>query len=485
MNHLPIPSSAEPASPEGQLLAPDPLASQIFEHEKLRPTAGAGDLLAGLRESLADGSNRGEDILRAVADAARVLTGANGIAIALRTGGVVLCRARSGDIAPELGSALNVGSGISGECFRTGEVLRCDDSETDARVDPEVCRMLGIRSLAVVPLRSPVEAVGILEAFASDAGAFSEEEVNSLKHLGEIVEAIYQREVSAAALTPLVPAAMPEGSGLPLVGAERRQQISLGALDEPLQKAKHHYWILTGAVALLLLASSVVWRTWREPAKDNAGSIATTQAHTLTGEAKTAVPPAISAAKPSASVMHVTPNSPRAKSVLKNAAGVEATEDAAAAHPLKKIAGNIILPLPASSRQTPPSGDSHSAAEPPTFVPGTVTTSEMLANIASAPTRLPEADLRVSQGVTGASLIHKVEPVYPKEAFAQRLSGTVTLEASITEDGTVHEVKVLQGETVLASAAVAAVRQWRYSPCLLNGKPVPVQKAITVVFKAP
>jgi TonB family protein len=87
--------------------------------------------------------------------------------------------------------------------------------------------------------------------------------------------------------------------------------------------------------------------------------------------------------------------------------------------------------------------------------------------------------------VTAPNLIRKVEPVYPREALTQRLGGTVTLTASIAEDGTVREIKVLSGQPLLAEAAVAAVRQWRYSPCLLNGKPVSVEKPITIIFKTP
>jgi protein TonB len=64
-----------------------------------------------------------------------------------------------------------------------------------------------------------------------------------------------------------------------------------------------------------------------------------------------------------------------------------------------------------------------------------------------------------------------------------RLEGSVTLDASVAEDGTVREVKVLRGQPILAAAAVAAVQQWRYSPSLLNGKPTPAQRKITVTFK--
>jgi protein TonB len=61
----------------------------------------------------------------------------------------------------------------------------------------------------------------------------------------------------------------------------------------------------------------------------------------------------------------------------------------------------------------------------------------------------------------------------------------VILDATISEDGSVGEIKVVSGAPLLAVAATEAVRQWRYSPSLLNGKPIQVQKQITVIFKLP
>src|SRR5579863_6673732 len=79
-------------------------------------------LLGVLREAVAAGSLSIDGVLNAIADAARVLSGAHGTAIAARLDGAVVCRARSGDIAPELGAPLNIDSGISGECMRTATI---------------------------------------------------------------------------------------------------------------------------------------------------------------------------------------------------------------------------------------------------------------------------------------------------------------------------------------------------------------------------
>ena len=95
-----------------------------------RPEA-AEILLAKLRAMVAAGTQEADAILGTIAVAAHALTGASGAAIAMPRDGAVVCVGRSGDIAPGLGARLDVDSGISGECLRTGMNLRCDDAARD------------------------------------------------------------------------------------------------------------------------------------------------------------------------------------------------------------------------------------------------------------------------------------------------------------------------------------------------------------------
>ena len=78
--------------------------------------------------------------------------------------------------------------------------------------------------------------------------------------------------------------------------------------------------------------------------------------------------------------------------------------------------------------------------------------------------------------------IHHVAPVYPRVALEAHLHGLVILQAVIAENGDVDEVKVLRGHPLFNQAAVDAVRQWRFTPTLLNSKPVPVVMTVTVAF---
>jgi periplasmic protein TonB len=87
-----------------------------------------------------------------------------------------------------------------------------------------------------------------------------------------------------------------------------------------------------------------------------------------------------------------------------------------------------------------------------------------------------------SEGVMAAALIYKVQPEYPVIARTIHLQGTVYLRAIIATDGTVRQLEVISGNTILARPAREAVLQWRYQPTRLNGEPVEVETLITVNF---
>lgn len=79
-------------------------------------------------------------------------------------------------------------------------------------------------------------------------------------------------------------------------------------------------------------------------------------------------------------------------------------------------------------------------------------------------------------------LVHKVDPVYPKEARRKRIQGTVRFQAFITKIGGIRDLRVIEGDPLLVTAALAAVKQWRYAPCTLNSEPVEVTTEIDVNF---
>jgi protein TonB len=95
----------------------------------------------------------------------------------------------------------------------------------------------------------------------------------------------------------------------------------------------------------------------------------------------------------------------------------------------------------------------------------------------AAPTRV-----RVSQGVTEGMVLRRVQPNYPPLARQARIQGDVILQAEISKDGAIENLRVISGHPMLAPAAIDAVKQWRYKPYFLNGEPVAVETQITVKF---
>ena len=90
--------------------------------------------------------------------------------------------------------------------------------------------------------------------------------------------------------------------------------------------------------------------------------------------------------------------------------------------------------------------------------------------------------IKVGGNVQESKLIRRVEPVYPELAKRARVQGRVILVVTVDEEGNVSDIRVSSGHPLLDEAALTAVRQWKYSPTLLNGEPVPVIATVTVIF---
>ncbi len=105
-------------------------------------------------------------------------------------------------------------------------------------------------------------------------------------------------------------------------------------------------------------------------------------------------------------------------------------------------------------------------------------------NLAVVPKFVPVTPqrVRISQGVTKGLLIKRVEPQYPTLAKAARVQGDVVLSAVISPNGDIENLVLVSGHPMLVPAALAAVKQWKYKPYLLNGQPVEVETTITVIF---
>jgi GAF domain-containing protein len=125
--------------------------------------------------------------LRVISERARTLLRGTGAAIAIVDRSPMMCRASVGTGGPPLGTHVDVNSGFSGECIRTGKTLRCDDAETDSRVEAATCRKLGVRSIVAAPIRYEREVVGVLEVFSAQSFAFDEGDLAVLERLAQTV----------------------------------------------------------------------------------------------------------------------------------------------------------------------------------------------------------------------------------------------------------------------------------------------------------
>jgi len=134
-----------------------------------------------------------EPAIGMITERAQVLTGATGAAIALRKGNEVICRARAGRTAPDLGVRLQTDSGISAECLRRGEVVLCHDAEDNPEVDLVSCHRLGVRSILAAPLRQFQRTLGIFEVLSADPNVFDQQDVATMQLLSSMMVAAIAR----------------------------------------------------------------------------------------------------------------------------------------------------------------------------------------------------------------------------------------------------------------------------------------------------
>jgi putative methionine-R-sulfoxide reductase with GAF domain len=235
----------QPQIVEPQLVQPTIVQQQIVESHTVQPQI----MEAKSAQPELFVSSPELDAALDIAVCAGVLnTGATAVAIALIEKGKLVCRARLGDLAPDLGVALNVSSGITGACVRTAHVLTCSDTQTDERVDAEVCRILGIRSILVVPILVSGGVAGILEALSSNPETFTRNHSQRLQQIATFVSGLAYDDAKSAVFEvassaqPQQPSSSPVPStplpSTPLAGAqaEAPEDTSLSAFRDVLEK---------------------------------------------------------------------------------------------------------------------------------------------------------------------------------------------------------------------------------------------------------
>jgi hypothetical protein len=178
-------------------------ASELAPPGKARPVVPLPDrsgLLSAVEAVRREIREIGDDVdavLQLVTERALTLTGASGAALAFLTEDKMICRARAGEPAPPLGTPVNVKEGLSGECVRSDLLVSCDDTESDPRVDPEVCRTLGIGSMMAAPIVSYLRVVGLLEVFSPHPHGFAKVHEAVLDRLVDIIPKAYRENTQS------------------------------------------------------------------------------------------------------------------------------------------------------------------------------------------------------------------------------------------------------------------------------------------------
>jgi diguanylate cyclase (GGDEF)-like protein len=168
-------------------------AMQRIEAQRLAQIVGVQREIAGHSLDLLGA-------MQAMTERTQVLTNADGSIVELMEGDALVYRAASGLAAPFIGLRLDPGNSMSGLAIRRDAVLKCDDSEADARVDRLACRKVGLRSMVVVPLRHRGRPVGVLKVMSAQPNGFRDEDVCTLELLAGLLSATLSDAKAADAL---------------------------------------------------------------------------------------------------------------------------------------------------------------------------------------------------------------------------------------------------------------------------------------------
>ena len=426
-------------------------------------------------------------ILNEIVEQALVLSGATGAAIALVRGDEMVCRATAGTNAPDLGIHLDTNSSLSGACIQTADVQICRDTEMDDRVDTQACRHLGVRSILVLPLLEQGILIGIFEILSPRPDAFGERDVQTLQALAR---RIIQNTKQAAEEIILI--SLPDTPGQISVRhefADTKEPDNKPVLQElkmrsvgNVPRRYRDYWTEILGTLVVGLALLLGWMLGR-PSWENVPL----RELRVRGQEK---------ASPAVQRRRVASQShkPVEESVEKSTEQAANGSIAKRSVPAKSTAGGDPAPGALVIYQNgkeifrmqpvaaePDQGRLQGAAGRQQALTLGQVTSPALDTASTA----EPIFLRVGADVAASRLTRRIEPQYPAQAQEPQIQGPVVLQALISKEGDIRELKLISGDSRLADTAMEAVKQWHYQPYLVNGQPVEVQTEITINFTIP
>jgi protein TonB len=279
------------------------------------------------------------------------------------------------------------------------------------------------------------------------------------------------------------------------------QLLGESATTTPVPASGSKKGLIIGIAATLLIAAGVVWHM-RQPGNLISSLLASKPAPAQTAKLVPASVPA-SSPQPSASVSPsivkptptpastsvapsepaeriattpAPPPAPVAKNPSTAARNTPVVEPSA-----KPTVGEVHLATPVLNRTEEPQSGNDAA---PAIDSNQSSNTDPLAGLATGQGKEPTAPLPIGGDVKQARLIKSVPPIYPSTARAEHIFGAVKIDALIDTNGNVSTLKILSGPGLLHQAALEAVKQWKYEPAQLDGKPTPVHLTVTVQFHA-
>ncbi len=399
-------------------------------------------------------------VLNDVVEQARLATGANSAAIALKREAEIVCRATTGPSAPDLGVALDLYAGLSGACVQSRSFQRCDDCETDARVDPALCRRLRIRSILVFPVLRHEELLGVIEVFSPKPHAFSDREIQTLQALSRIVihnldhvaETLQKSEPRQISATPV-----PQAPTIEAPGASEAPQVLASPVAVPPVPHRADSWTTFLTILVIGLALVLGWLLGIGSPKKPVASPPKNVVPQKSAASVRTIPQQV----PAKSQPVATPTSSTATS-SKSSSDAESQKPRDSSSSDLRVYRNGKLIYHQPNQQ-----DSEG-------------------NVVAAPgAQTPSSRIVLSSQDASQYLTRRVEPDYPDLAREQHVQGSVELQIVVGKDGAVTSLNVIQGDPQLVNAATAAVRQWQFKPLLSNGRPQEFETLVTVSFRLP
>jgi len=551
--------------------------------ERTPPRVEERDEFAAIVTQIKESRMNNADALNLIARRITEFTSASGVIIALGKPEHMICLASEGD-APEVGTPVPAGGGLTSECMRGRRMVLCQNAATDPRVKKDA----GFSSAAILPLLVKGDLRGMLQVFSKKPCAFDPKSLDGLEELADAVVMVMfgvtpQRRVGAisepsqpvtpqskivtrngtlsptesgnwvftvptraatlapetimpaattatspavetpaatvvpiaAAITPTVQAAaiqpviapvvpppiQPPVAPVPMPRREtniiempkpqpapaQELRIFEEAAEEESSSPGFGKWIAVVAAVVLIAAIPLGYYGWQ-----HLHTVTVAQAAPPSNVQPAAVPQ--SAITVPSTTVTVTPTSTTAVSENVSAPVKEVenkSHDTREPEKLQPKPIEPVVPKPEpitlaagrSMKPATPVDDSDVAAPSAQF--GSIGVASAPAVALPATPNLPKLAAPVAKTWSGGTLIKRVPPPYPAAARSQSLQGAVELHVMIMPDGTIDKIKVVNGNPILARAAIDAVKLWRYDPFKADNVPVSKEADITLNFTMP